>query len=106
VILATAPSGKAMSALVNGLAVNGRLIILGVPADPLEVPAAALIMARRSIVGWPSGTSADSEDTRAFSLLAGVRSMSEPFDLDRAADAYERMMSGRARFRVVLTASR
>jgi D-arabinose 1-dehydrogenase-like Zn-dependent alcohol dehydrogenase len=103
VILATAPSGKAMSALVNGLAVNGKLIVLGAPVDPLEVPALSLIMPRRSIVGWPSGTSMDSEDTMAFSVLAGVRSMSEPFALDRAADAYERMMSGQARFRVVLT---
>jgi D-arabinose 1-dehydrogenase-like Zn-dependent alcohol dehydrogenase len=106
VILATAPSGKAMSALLNGLAVNGKLIVLGAPADPLEVPAGALITARRSIVGWPSGTSMDSEDTMAFSVLAGVRSMSEPFALDRAAAAYERMMSGQARFRVVLTTSR
>ncbi len=103
VILATAPSGKAMSALVNGLAVNGKLVVLGAPADPLEVPAPSLIVGRRSIVGWPSGTSIDSEDTMAFSVLAGVRSMNEPFPLERAAEAYERMLSGRARFRAVLT---
>jgi D-arabinose 1-dehydrogenase-like Zn-dependent alcohol dehydrogenase len=103
VILATAPSGKTMSALVNGLAVNGKLVVLGAAADPLEVPTPSLISGRRSIVGWPSGTSMDSEDTMAFSVLTGVRSMNEPFPLERAAEAYERMMSGRARFRVVLT---
>jgi D-arabinose 1-dehydrogenase-like Zn-dependent alcohol dehydrogenase len=103
VILATAPSGKAMSALVNGLAVNGKLVVLGAAADPLEVPTPSLISGRRSIAGWPSGTSMDSEDTMAFSVLTGVRSMNEPFPLERAAEAYERMMSGRARFRVVLT---
>jgi len=106
VILATAPSGKAMSALVGGLAADGKLMVLGAPADPLEVPAAVLIGGRRSIVGWPSGTSSDSEDTLAFSVLAGVRSMNEPLPLERAAEGYERMMSGRARFRVVLTMKR
>jgi D-arabinose 1-dehydrogenase-like Zn-dependent alcohol dehydrogenase len=84
-------------------AVNGKLVVLGAPADPLEVPAPSLILGRRAIVGWPSGTSLDSEDTMAFSVLAGVRSMNEPFPLERAAQAYERMMSGRARYRVVLT---
>jgi D-arabinose 1-dehydrogenase-like Zn-dependent alcohol dehydrogenase len=103
VILATAPSGKAMSALVGGLAINGKLVILGAPPDPLEVPAPLLIAGRRSIVGWPSGTAIDSEDTMAFSALAGVRSMNEPFPLERATEAFERMMSGRARFRAVLT---
>lgn len=102
VILATAPSGEAMSAMVNGLSVNGTLIILGAAADPLHVSAGSLIGARRSIVGWPSGRSIDSQDTMAFSVLTGVRSMNEVFPLERAADAYERMMSGKARFRVVL----
>jgi D-arabinose 1-dehydrogenase-like Zn-dependent alcohol dehydrogenase len=103
VILATATSGKAMSAVLGGLAVNGRLVIVGVPTEPLEVPAASLIMARRSIVGWPSGTSIDSQDTLAFSLLSGVRPMTEIFPLERAAEGYEHMLSGKARFRVVLT---
>jgi D-arabinose 1-dehydrogenase-like Zn-dependent alcohol dehydrogenase len=103
VILATATSGKAMSAVVGGLGVNGKLIVLGAAGDPLEVPPLLLIGARRTIVGWPSGTSIDSQDTLAFSALTGVRSMNEIFPLERAAEAYERMMSGKARFRVVLT---
>jgi D-arabinose 1-dehydrogenase-like Zn-dependent alcohol dehydrogenase len=103
VILATATSGKAMSAVLGGLAVGGKLVIVGVPDTPLEVPAAPLIMARRSIVGWPSGTSMDSQDTLAFSALTGVRPMTEIFPLARAAEGYEHMLSGKARFRVVLT---
>ena len=103
VILATVTSGPAMSAVLGGLGVDGRLVIVGAPAEPLEVPALGLIFARRSIVGWPSGTSIDSEDTLAFSVLSGVRPMTEVFPLERAAEAYERMMSGKARFRVVLT---
>src|SRR5215470_3861995 len=103
IVLATAPSGKAMSAVLDDLAVDGKMIVLGAPADPLEVPATLLILARRSIVGWPSGTSLDSQDTLAFSVLTGVRSMNEVYPLERAAQAYERMMSGKAQFRVVLT---
>jgi D-arabinose 1-dehydrogenase-like Zn-dependent alcohol dehydrogenase len=103
VILATVTSGKAMSALLGGLGAGGKLIVLGAAPDPLEVPPLLLISARRSIVGWPSGTASDSTDTLAFSALTGVRSMNEVFPLERAADAYERMMSGKARFRVVLT---
>ncbi len=103
VILATVTSGKAMSAVVGGLGTNGKLIVIGAAADPLEVPALALIGGRRSIQGWPSGTSVDSQDTLAFSARAGVRPMTEVFPFERAADAYERMMSGQARFRVVLT---
>jgi D-arabinose 1-dehydrogenase-like Zn-dependent alcohol dehydrogenase len=103
VILATATSAKAMSAVLGGLAVDGKLVIVGVPAEPLDVPAGGLIMARRSIVGWPSGTSIDSQDTLAFSLLSGVRPMTEVFPLARAAEGYEHMLSGKARFRVVLT---
>jgi D-arabinose 1-dehydrogenase-like Zn-dependent alcohol dehydrogenase len=102
VILATVTSGKAMSAVLGGLGVNGKLVILGAPAEPLEVPALPLIGGRRSIAGWPSGTSIDSQDTLSFSVLTGVRSMNEVFPLERAAEAYERMMSGKARFRVVL----
>ena len=103
IILATATSSEAMSAILGGLGVNGKLLVIGAAAEPLQVLPVALIMRRLSIVGWPSGTSIDSQDTLAFSALTGVRSMNEVFPLERAAEAYERMMSGRARFRVVLT---
>jgi D-arabinose 1-dehydrogenase-like Zn-dependent alcohol dehydrogenase len=103
VILATVTSGKAMSAVIGGLGINGRLIVLGAAGEPLEVNALLLIGGRRSIVGWPSGTSIDSQDTLFFSVLTGVRAMSEILPLERAAEAYELMMSGKARFRVVLT---
>jgi D-arabinose 1-dehydrogenase-like Zn-dependent alcohol dehydrogenase len=102
VILATATSGKAMSAVLGGLGVDGRMVILGV-GEPLKVPPLLLIGGRRSVTGWPSGRSIDSQDTLRFSALTGVRSMNEIFPLERAAEAYERMMSGKARFRVVLT---
>jgi D-arabinose 1-dehydrogenase-like Zn-dependent alcohol dehydrogenase len=103
VILATATSGKAMSGALGGLGVDGQLIVLGAAEDPIEVNAVLLIQARRSIRGWPSGTSADTQDTLSFSVLMGVRPMTEIFALERAAEAYEHMMSGKARFRVVLT---
>ena len=103
VILATVTSGKAMSAVLGGLGVNGKLIILGAASEPLEVPGIPLMLGRRSIMGWPSGSSIDSQDTLSFSVLAGVRAMSEVFPLERAAEAYEHMMSGKARFRAVLT---
>ena len=103
VILATVTVAEAMSAAVGGLGINGKLIVLGAAPDPLEVSPLSLIMGRRSIVGWPSGTSIDSQDTLSFSALTGVRPMNEVFPLERAAEAYELMMSGRARFRVVLT---
>jgi D-arabinose 1-dehydrogenase-like Zn-dependent alcohol dehydrogenase len=102
VILATATSGKALAAALGGLDVDGKMIIVGA-ADPLEVSPLHLIGGRRSIVGWPSGRSIDSQDTLGFSALTGVRSMNEVFTLERAPEAYERMMSGKARFRVVLT---
>ena len=102
VILATATSGKAFAAAVGGLALGGKLIILGV-AEPFEVQQLQLLGGRRSIAGWPSGSSIDSQDTLRFSALTGVRSMNEVFPLERAAEAYARMMSGKARFRVVLT---
>jgi len=102
VILATATSGKAFAAAVGGLALGGKLIILGV-AEPFEVQPLQLLGGRRSIAGWPSGSSIDSQDTLRFSALTGVRSMNEVFPLERAAEAYARMMSGKARFRVVLT---
>jgi len=82
---------------------NGKLIILSAAAEPLQVPGIPLILGRRSVMGWPSGTSIDSQDTLNLSLLTGVRAMSEVFPLERAAEAYEHMMSGKARFRAVLT---
>lgn len=103
VILATVTSGKAMSAVLGGLAVNGKLIVIGAPSEPLEVPLLPLLSGRRSIMGWYSGSSIDSQDTLSFSALSGVRSMNEIFPLERAAEAYERMMSGKVRFRAVLT---
>jgi D-arabinose 1-dehydrogenase-like Zn-dependent alcohol dehydrogenase len=99
VILATVTSGKAMS---DVLGLNGKLIMLGVGEEPVEVPIVQFIMGRNSVQGWPSGTSADSEDTLAFSALSGVKPMIEEYPLARAAEAYDRMMSGAARFRVVL----
>jgi D-arabinose 1-dehydrogenase-like Zn-dependent alcohol dehydrogenase len=103
VILATVTDAKTMSAAVPGLGIDGRLVVLGATADPIEVSPISLISARRSIAGWPSGTSADSEDTLKFSVMTNVRPMIEKYPLERAADAYARMMGGKARFRVVLT---
>ena len=103
VILATVTSGKAMTATIGGLGVDGKLIVLGAADVPLEVPPLPLLGGRRSVAGWPSGRAIDSQDTMAFSVLFGVRSMNELLPLDRAAEGYERMMSGKARFRVVLT---
>jgi D-arabinose 1-dehydrogenase-like Zn-dependent alcohol dehydrogenase len=103
VILATATSGKAMSAVMGGLGLNGKLIMVGISEEPVEVPIGQFIMGRNSVQGWPSGTAADSQDTLAFSALAGVKPMIEEYPLSRAAEAYDRMMSGKARFRVVLT---
>src|SRR5271166_6092246 len=102
VILATATSGAAMSAVQGGLAVNGTLLIVGA-AESMQVSPLLLLMGCRSVKGWYSGTSIDSQDTLAFSARTGVRSMNETFPLERVAEAYERMMSGKARFRVVLT---
>jgi D-arabinose 1-dehydrogenase-like Zn-dependent alcohol dehydrogenase len=103
VVLATVTHGSAMSATLGGLAPRGRLMVLGVGETPIEASPAVLIMGRRSIEGWYSGTSIDAQDTLAFSAQAGVRSMNEAYPLERAAEAYDRMMSGKARFRVVLT---
>jgi D-arabinose 1-dehydrogenase-like Zn-dependent alcohol dehydrogenase len=102
VILATATSGEAMSAVQGGLAVNGTLLIVGA-AHSMQVSPLSLLGGRRSIKGWYSGTSIDSQDTLVFSVRTGVRSMNETFPLERASEAYDRMMSGKARFRVVLT---
>ena len=103
VVLATVTNAEAMTATVGGLAINGKLIVVGAPHEPLKVSVFPLIGGRRSIAGWYSGTSIDSQDTLAFSALSGVKTMTEVFPLERAAEAYERMMSGKARFRVVLT---
>ena len=103
VILATASSAKAMSATIEGLAPGGRLMVIGASPDAIEVSPFQLIGARRSIQGWPAGTSADSEDTLNFSALTNIRPMIETMPLERAPEAYERMMSGGARFRMVLT---
>jgi D-arabinose 1-dehydrogenase-like Zn-dependent alcohol dehydrogenase len=103
VILGTVPSGKAMSAVLGGLSVNGKLMMIGASNEPVEVSSLLFISGRRSIMGWPSGTSIDSQDTLSFSVLSGVRSMNEVFPLERAPEAYELMMSGRARYRAVLT---
>src|SRR5262245_6059908 len=103
VILATAPDSKAMSALVDGLGLDGQLLVVGASTDPMSVTPVQLIMARRSIRGWPSGTARDSEDTLNFCALTGIRPMIETLPLEQAAAGYERMMSGKARFRVVLT---
>jgi D-arabinose 1-dehydrogenase-like Zn-dependent alcohol dehydrogenase len=103
VILATAPSSKAMSALIDGLAPNGRLMVIGVAPEPIEVTPVQLITGSRTIQGWASGTPADSEDTLRFAELTGVRAMIETYPLEKADEAYARMMSGKAEFRVVLT---
>lgn len=102
-ILATAPNAKAMSSLIGGLAANGVLMVVGAPSEPMEVSAIQLIFGRRRIQGWPSGIPTDSEDTLRFAELTGVRPMVETYPLEKAAEAYARMMSGKAQFRVVLT---
>ncbi len=101
IILATATSGDAMSAVQGGLAVKGTLIVIGA-ADSMQVSPMFLLTGNRSVKGWYAGTSIDSEDTLAFSAQSGVRSMNEVYPLEKAAEAYARMMSGKARFRVVL----
>jgi D-arabinose 1-dehydrogenase-like Zn-dependent alcohol dehydrogenase len=103
VILATAPSSKTMSELINGLGPNGKLIVIGATFDPIEVAPVQLINGSRTIQGWAAGTPADSEDTLRFAELSGVRPMTETYPLEQAAEAYARMLSGKAQFRVVLT---
>ncbi|HLW97599.1 MAG TPA: alcohol dehydrogenase [Candidatus Acidoferrales bacterium] len=103
VILATAPNSKAMSSLVGGLGNNGRMMVVGASGEPIEVTPGSLIFGRKSLQGWPSGIPTDSEDTLRFAEMTGVRPMIEKFPLANAAEAYARMMSGRAEFRVVLT---
>jgi D-arabinose 1-dehydrogenase-like Zn-dependent alcohol dehydrogenase len=103
VILATAPNAKAIAELVDGLAVGGKLVVVGAPFEPMEVSAIQLLMKRRAIQGWPSGTAMDSQETLQFSAFAGVKPMIEKFPLSKANEAYARMISGHAQFRVVLT---
>jgi D-arabinose 1-dehydrogenase-like Zn-dependent alcohol dehydrogenase len=103
VILATAPSSKAMSEVINGLGPNGKLMVVGAAFDPIEVTPVQLIMGSRGLQGWASGTPADAEDTLNFAKLTGVHPMIETYPLEKAAEAYARMMSGKAEFRVVLT---
>ncbi len=103
VLLATAPDSKSMSALVDGLAPGGKLLVVGVGQDPLFISPLQIVLSRRAVQGWPSGTAKDSEDTLKFSALSGVRPMIEKYPLEKAEEAYAQMMSGKARFRVVLT---
>ena len=103
VILATAPSSKAMSEMFDGLGPNGKLMVIGAAFDPIEITPIQLISGSRTIQGWASGTSADEEDTLRFAELTGVRPMIETYPLEKAAEGYARMMSGKAQFRVVLT---
>src|SRR5438874_7763480 len=102
-ILATAPNAKAISALVDGLSPNGKLLVPAAPNEPLTLSMMSLIAGRRSVAGWYSGTAKDSQDTLEFSALTGVHPMIEKFPLSRVAEAYEQMHSGKVRFRVVLT---
>jgi D-arabinose 1-dehydrogenase-like Zn-dependent alcohol dehydrogenase len=103
VILGTAPSSKAMSELIDGLGPNGKLMVMGLSFDPIEVTPAQLISGNRTIQGWAAGTPTDSEDTLRFAESTGVRPMIETYPLENADEAYARMMSGKAQFRVVLT---
>jgi len=102
VILATATNAEAMSAVSGGLGVNGTLMIIGA-VQSMQISPIQLLMGRQSVKGWYSGMAIDSQDTLAFSVLSGVRAMNEVYPLEKAPEAYERMMSGKARFRVVLT---
>ncbi|HXX64508.1 MAG TPA: alcohol dehydrogenase [Bacteroidota bacterium] len=103
VILATAPSGKAMTALMGGLGTNGCMMVVGAPTDPIEVAPIQLLFGRKRVQGWPSGIPTDSEDTLRFAEMTGVRPMIEKYPLEKAAEGYARMLSGKAEFRVVLT---
>jgi D-arabinose 1-dehydrogenase-like Zn-dependent alcohol dehydrogenase len=103
VILATAPSSKAMSELIDGLGANGKLLVVGAAFDPIEASPIQLIQGMKTIQGWASGIPTDSEDTLRFAELTGVRPMIEKYPLAKAGEAYARMMSGKAEFRVVLT---
>ncbi len=104
IILSTVTSAKALEWVIDGLAPAGKLIVVGAPEDgPLVINPFPLLLGRRTVAGWPSGTGMDSEDTLNFSALTGVKPMIETYPLEKAGEAYDRMMSGKARFRVVLT---
>jgi D-arabinose 1-dehydrogenase-like Zn-dependent alcohol dehydrogenase len=103
IILGTGPGGKALSTVLGGLAVNGKLIIIGASNEPVEVSPNFFFFGHRSVVGWLAGSSIDTEDTLSFSVSSGVRSMNEVFPLESAAEAFDLMMNGKARFRAVLT---
>jgi D-arabinose 1-dehydrogenase-like Zn-dependent alcohol dehydrogenase len=103
VVLATAPSAAAVTAVIEGLRAGGQLLLVAAVLEPLPVSALSLIGSRRSIQGWPSGTAKDSEETLAFAAATGIRPRIETFPLERVADGFERMQSGKARFRAVLT---
>ena len=105
VVLATAPDSKAISALIDGVAPGGKLLVVGAGFEPLTITPLQLIGGRKAIQGWPSGTARDSEDTLLYSALTGVRPMIERYPLEKAADGFQQMISGKARFRVVLTIS-
>jgi D-arabinose 1-dehydrogenase-like Zn-dependent alcohol dehydrogenase len=102
IVLATATNAEAMGATIGGLSLDGRLIVLGADFRPIQLVTAGLIGRRSGIYGWPSGSSIDSEDTMRFSAMTGVRPMTETFPLEKTTEAYERMMSNKARFRVVI----
>lgn len=102
VVLATVTDAAAMAATIGGLGANGKLFVIGAPHEPLTIPAFPLIGGKLAVQGWYSGVSIDSQDTLAFSALAGVKTMVETYPLEKAPEAFERMMSGKARFRVVL----
>jgi D-arabinose 1-dehydrogenase-like Zn-dependent alcohol dehydrogenase len=102
-ILATAPDSKAIGTLVDSLGVRGRLVVIGASPEPFAVSSIQLITAQRSIVGWPAGTSRDSEDTLKFAAAMGVRAMIETFPIEKASEAYDRMITDKVRFRAVLT---
>jgi len=103
IILVTATSAQAMAATIGGLSPDGRLVVLGADFTPMQLNTAGLISGRTGIYGWPSGSSIDSEDTMKFSAMTGVRPMVETFPLEKVQEAYDRMMSNKARFRVVIT---
>jgi len=102
-VMSTAPDAKSVPVLIDGLVKGGELLLLGVPPEPFIVSAAAIVVVRRNIQGWPSGTAKDSEDTLQFCSMTGVRAMIEKFPLEKAAEAYDHMLSGRVQFRAVLT---
>jgi D-arabinose 1-dehydrogenase-like Zn-dependent alcohol dehydrogenase len=103
VILATAPDSKSMAAMMGGVKPSGKLVVIGASGDPLEINGIDLLSQRKAVQGWPSGTAMDSEDTLRFSALSGVRPMIERYPLSKVNEGYNQMLSGKARFRVVLT---